>query len=177
MQHSFVLHSLHCESYPPLAWRVSTGQLFETFHPWTFTPPLVCAHTCAPWTSGGWVLIGGRWKRDLHNFHIMTFGNTCQGKYAKFYKQHMNYLLTPKVSHMHTEPVWKAKTILVIMSFFHFFSHEWSLIPCFPYVEAHAFMDFIVVPIFLSPQHSWWGLVLVETHPAQWVTLPCLFYI
>ena len=29
----------------------------------------------------------------------------------------------------------------------------------------------IAVPIFRSPQCSWWGLVLTETHPAQWVTL------
>ena len=29
----------------------------------------------------------------------------------------------------------------------------------------------IAVPIFLSPQHSWWGLVLAKMHPAQRVTL------
>ena len=37
----------------------------------------------------------------------------------------------------------------------------------------------IVVPISRSPQHSWWGLALAETRPAQWVTLyktqTCLF--
>ena len=29
--------------------------------------------------------------------------------------------------------------------------------------------------LFMSPQHSWWGLVLVETCPAQWVTLHNIF--
>ena len=33
------------------------------------------------------------------------------------------------------------------------------------------FMHDIVVPISRSPQHSWWGLVLAEMCPAQWVTL------
>ena len=33
------------------------------------------------------------------------------------------------------------------------------------------FVHEIAVPISWSPQPSWWGLVLAETHPAQWVTL------
>ena len=34
----------------------------------------------------------------------------------------------------------------------------------------HSVHD-IAVPISLSPQCSWWGLVLAKTCPAQWVTL------
>ena len=30
----------------------------------------------------------------------------------------------------------------------------------------------IAVPISRSPQRSWWGLILAETRPARWVTLP-----
>ena len=32
------------------------------------------------------------------------------------------------------------------------------------------FVHEIAVPISRSPQHSWWGLVLAEARPAQWVT-------
>ena len=39
-----------------------------------------------------------------------------------------------------------------------------------PAIWLH-FMHEIVVTISLSPQHSWWGLVLAEMHPAQWMTL------
>ena len=33
------------------------------------------------------------------------------------------------------------------------------------------FVHEIADPISRSPQCNWWGLVLAETHPAQWVTL------
>ena len=48
-----------------------------------------------------------------------------------------------------------------------------ELLPTFwirPATWLH-FIHEIAVPISSSPQCSWWGLVLAETRPAQWVTL------